>query len=70
MQSNVRVCLTACYASQALIAALVGAEYLAPCLGRMDDAGKGGANEILTMQQIVDSFAAHRNYDNKGTNSV
>eukprot|EP00978_Attheya_sp_CCMP212_P018886 scaffold52199_cov56-Attheya_sp.AAC.4 len=68
IQSNVRVCLTACYAShQALIAASVGAEYLAPYLGRMDDAGKDGADEIVTMQQIVDSFAAHRD-DNKGTN--
>jgi len=57
--SGVRVCLTACYAShQALVAANVGAEYLAPYLGRMNDAGKDGESEILKMQQIVESFGS------------
>jgi transaldolase len=37
---GVRVCLTACYAKhQAIVAVGVGAEYLAPYLGRIDDAG-------------------------------
>ena len=54
--SGVRVCLTACYSShQALIACAVGAEYIAPYLGRMTDAGKNGIQECLTMQQIANS---------------
>lgn len=56
IQSGVRVCLTACYAShQALVATAVGAEYLAPYLGRMNDAGKNGMKEIKTMQQIAET---------------
>ena len=52
--SGVRVCLTACYSSnQALIASSVGAEYLAPYLGRMNDSGLDGMNECRTMQRIV-----------------
>lgn len=54
MESGVRVCLTACYNShQAIIAAGLGAEYLAPYLGRMDDNGKDGMGEIKRMQDIV-----------------
>mmetsp|Transcript_16310 Transcript_16310/g.21346 ORF Transcript_16310/g.21346 Transcript_16310/m.21346 type:complete len:266 (+) Transcript_16310:206-1003(+) len=53
-QGNCRVCLTACYDSkQAMIAANVGAEYLAPYLGRMTDAGKNGMQECLQMNQIA-----------------
>ena len=52
-----RICLTACYAStQALVAGSVGAEYLAPYLGRMSDAGKDGADECERMQQIVEGL--------------
>ena len=47
IQSGVRVCLTACYSShQALIASGVGAEYLAPYLGRMNDAGIGWVERV------------------------
>jgi transaldolase len=54
IQSGCRVCLTACCnRKQALIAAAVGAEYLAPYLGRMADAGKNGIEECLAMQEIV-----------------
>lgn len=43
---GVRVCLTACYARrQALVAVAVGAEYLAPYLGRMHDAGMVSASQ-------------------------
>ena len=39
IELGVRVCLTACYAKrQALVAVAVGAEYIAPYLGRMCDA--------------------------------
>jgi transaldolase len=59
IQSNVRVCLTACYnRKQAMIAANVGAEYIAPYLGRMTDAGLDGAEECLKMQEIVDGLQA------------
>ena len=52
VQRGVRVCLTACYGrEQALVAASVGAEYLAPYLGRMDDAGKDGMAECRAMQE-------------------
>ena len=54
IKAGIRVCLTACYAShQALIATAVGAEYLAPYLGRMNDAGKNGIEEIEKMQRIA-----------------
>jgi transaldolase len=54
---NIRVCLTACYnANQALLAASVGAEYLAPYCGRMTDAGKNGEEECMSMQNIVEGM--------------
>mmetsp|Transcript_4492 Transcript_4492/g.6482 ORF Transcript_4492/g.6482 Transcript_4492/m.6482 type:complete len:247 (+) Transcript_4492:133-873(+) len=54
IQGGCRVCLTACYNhKQALIAANVGAEYLAPYLGRMEDSGRDGEAECLKMQEIV-----------------
>ena len=56
-QSGVRVCLTACYDSkQALVAASVGAEYIAPYCGRMTDAGKNGEEECMRMFDIVDGL--------------
>jgi transaldolase len=57
--SGVRVCLTACYdRKQALVAASCGAEYLAPYLGRMTDAGKDGLEECVKMQRIVDGLGS------------
>ena len=54
IQSGVRVCLTACYNSdQAIVAAGLGAEYIAPYLGRMTDSGKDGIEECKRMQDIV-----------------
>lgn len=59
INSGVRVCLTACYSSdQAIIAAGLGAEYLAPYLGRMNDAGKDGIEECKRMQDIVDGMGS------------
>lgn len=68
IHNGVRVCLTACYASdQALIASAVGAEYIAPYLGRMeeqkkDGSGNGvdGVEECLRMQQIVQGMNSGR----------
>ncbi|KAL3765823.1 hypothetical protein ACHAWU_002618 [Discostella pseudostelligera] len=59
MESGVRVCLTAGYDSkQALIAASLGVEYLAPYLGRMTDNGKDGFVECRRMQNIVDGLGS------------
>jgi len=59
-RNGVRVCLTACYAhEQALIASGIGAEYIAPYLGRMTDAGKNGHEECLQMQKIVDGLGGN-----------
>ena len=53
INSGVRVCLTACYSSdQMVIAAGLGADYIAPYLGRMTDNGKDGKEECLRMQRI------------------
>jgi transaldolase len=57
IQAGVRVCLTACYHhKQAMIAASVGAEYIAPYLGRMTEAGKDGAEECLKMQEVAEGM--------------
>ncbi|RJR32221.1 MAG: transaldolase [Desulfobacteraceae bacterium] len=49
-----RVCITAVYSSyQALLAASVGAEYVAPYLGRMNDAGRDGH---LLIRRMADAL--------------
>jgi transaldolase len=49
-----RVTLTAVHsASQLLIAIALGADYAAPYLGRMNDAGLNGLDELLAMQQMI-----------------
>lgn len=54
IENGIRVCLTACYNSQqAIVAAGLGAEYLAPYLGRMDDARSNGMAECRRMQAIA-----------------
>jgi transaldolase len=59
IQGGCRVCLTACYHhKQAFLAASVGAEYLAPYLGRMTDAGKDGSLECLKMQEITEDMTS------------
>ncbi|WP_454301794.1 transaldolase family protein [Salana multivorans] len=48
------VLVTAVYeAPQALYAASIGARYIAPYLGRLDDAGRDGAAEIGVMAELV-----------------
>lgn len=57
--AGVRVLVTAVYArEQALPAMAAGAEYLAPYLGRMNDAGRDGHNEIAAIQQCIDAGAS------------
>tara|TARA_B100000700_G_C15057996_1_gene863976 strand:- start:5633 stop:6298 length:666 start_codon:yes stop_codon:yes gene_type:complete len=56
IKEKVKITLTACYeAKQVIIAAALGAEYIAPYLGRMDDAGKNGIEEIIKMQVILNA---------------
>jgi len=48
------VLVTAVYAqAQALAAATIGARYIAPYLGRMNDSGRDGVAEIAAMQALV-----------------
>lgn len=57
IHSGVRVCLTACYSSdQAVVAAGLGADYIAPYLGRMIDGRKDGMEECRQMQRIVNGI--------------
>ena len=59
ISKGVRVCLTACYNSnQALVAGSCGADYLAPYLGRMTDAGRDGLMECQKMQDAVDGMGS------------
>mmetsp|Transcript_14049 Transcript_14049/g.50460 ORF Transcript_14049/g.50460 Transcript_14049/m.50460 type:complete len:324 (+) Transcript_14049:173-1144(+) len=54
---GIRVTLTAAYAShQAVLAAAVGANYVAPYLGRMNDAGRDGFGTIVEMQKTADKL--------------
>ncbi len=48
--NGVRLTLTAVYCGvQALVASALGAEYAAPYLGRMNDAGRDGFGEVVAM---------------------
>lgn len=54
---GVRVTITAAYAPhQVLVAASIGANYVAPYLGRMNDAGRDGMGTIISMQETVDEL--------------
>lgn len=51
---NIPVLVTAAYADYQVVPALaVGATFIAPYLGRMDDAGLAGIDEIARMQQAI-----------------
>lgn len=46
--------LTAVYdAGQAMLAAAAGATYIAPYLGRLNDAGRDGMGEVLAMHEVL-----------------
>ncbi|MGB7250955.1 MAG: transaldolase family protein [Phormidesmis sp.] len=54
IQAGFPVTLTAVYrVHQALMAAALGASYAAPYLGRINDAGRDGRQEIATMQKAI-----------------
>lgn len=53
---SVRVTFTACFdASQVVPAIALGADYVAPYLGRINDSGRDGAAEIIAMQRMVEA---------------
>ncbi|MEM9150069.1 MAG: transaldolase family protein [Cyanobacteria bacterium P01_F01_bin.3] len=55
-KEGIPVTLTAVYAvHQVLIAAALGASYIAPYLGRMNDAGEDGVANVAKMQQILNN---------------
>lgn len=59
VNDGVPVTLTAVYSvHQAVTALSLGASYVAPYLGRMNDAGKDGMVEISKMQDIIDMSTA------------
>ena len=54
VQAGVRVTLTGIYAvHQVLIGAAIGAEYVAPYLGRINDSGHDGRQMVAQMQQAL-----------------
>ncbi|MGB3571913.1 MAG: transaldolase family protein [Phormidesmis sp.] len=54
VRDRIPVTLTAVYAvHQVLMAAALGASYVAPYLGRINDAGRDGRADIAQMQQIL-----------------
>ncbi len=56
VKDGIPVTLTAVYSvHQVLIAAALGASYVAPYLGRMTDAGQDGLANVAKMQQILNS---------------
>jgi len=61
-KENIKVNMTLCFSvNQALLAALAGATYISPFVGRLDDAGHDG---MAMVKDIVDVF---KNYPNLTT---
>jgi transaldolase len=59
MDTGVPVTFTACYAvPQVLVAAALGARYIAPYLGRIGDLGRDGHADLIAMQQALDGVGA------------
>lgn len=51
---GIRITLTGVYAiHQVLIAAALGADYVAPYLGRINDLGRNGREDLVAMQQAI-----------------
>ncbi|MEX0588445.1 MAG: transaldolase family protein [Cyanobium sp.] len=58
-RAGVPVTFTACYeVHQVLIAAALGAAYIAPYLGRINDQGRDGASEVIAMQRSLDGVGS------------
>lgn len=58
-ESGMRICMTACYAKhQAVVAGAIGADYLAPYLGRMTDLGADGTGDCVAMERALRAMHA------------
>ena len=54
IDKGVRICMTACYCQhQVFTSCGLGAEYVAPYVGRMTDNGMNGVEEVISMNKIV-----------------
>ncbi len=59
IKAGIPVTLTAVYAvHQVLIAAAIGASYVAPYLGRINDLGRDGRADLILMQQVLDGIGS------------
>ncbi len=59
VEAGVPVTFTACYeVPQVLIAAALGARYVAPYLGRISDSGRDGHAELEAMQRCLDGLGS------------
>lgn len=57
--AGIPVTFTACYeVQQVLVAAALGAGYIAPYLGRISDLGRNGRAEIIAMQQALQGLGS------------
>ena len=60
LRDEAHLCMTACYArEQVVVANALDADYLAPYLGRMTDAGLDGLGECVKMQAALEGSRAH-----------
>jgi transaldolase len=59
IEAGLPVTFTACYEPhQVLIAAALGARYVAPYLGRISDSGRDGHAELIAMQRCLDGVGS------------
>lgn len=59
IEAGLSVTFTACYeVHQVLIAAALGARYVAPYLGRICDSGRDGHAELIAMQRCLDGLGS------------
>ncbi len=59
IEAGLPVTFTACYeVHQVLIAAALGARYVAPYLGRISDSGRDGHAELIAMQRCLDGLGS------------
>jgi len=59
IEAGIQITFTACYeVHQVLIAAALGARYVAPYLGRICDSGRDGHAELIAMQQCLDGLGS------------
>ena len=60
IQSNISITLTACFeVKQVLIASAIGASYIAPYMGRINDEGRDGKAELINMQKVIEGTCSN-----------